>query len=546
MKQINGFILALLAFSLQACQNKPNADTIYYNAHFFTMNSQQDSAKVMVVLDGKILAIGGDSLLQAYSAKESIDLKGQYVYPGFNDAHCHFSGYAMDKYKLALFGTKSFDEIIERIKTYSEKNNRLWIEGRGWDQNDWANKAFPNKNQLDSLFPDRPIYLVRIDGHAALCNQKALSLAGINENTLIEGGECVKQNGKLTGLLIDNAMEQVKKIIPMRTEEEILADLKSAEQDCFSFGLCSVTDCGVQAKVFSLLEKAYQNKALQIRNSILFASDSATRNQYLQAKLKATEYFHAIGFKLYADGALGSRGAFLLEEYHDRHGHFGLELLNRDSILSWANQVIKTDYQLCTHAIGDKANRNVLEIYAQVLKGKNDRRWRIEHAQVVKQSDRHYFGDFSIIPSVQPTHATSDMYWAEERLGPQRMPEAYAYQSLLKENNYIPLGTDFPVEEINPLATFCAAVFRQNKSAWPSEGFQKEEALTRHQALLGMTLWAAQAAREEQYKGSLEKGKVADFVVLPVNLYTANLNTIYNTYVVATYLNGKLVYSRKP
>ncbi|MBU3676410.1 MAG: amidohydrolase family protein, partial [Chitinophagaceae bacterium] len=331
MKHIYGFILALLAFTIQACQTKPNADTIFFNGNIITLNNKQGSANVMVVHEGKIIAIGGDSLLQAFSAKETVDLKGQYVYPGFNDAHCHFSGYAMDKYKLALFGTKSFDEIIERIKTYSEQNKRLWIEGRGWDQNDWTSKSFPNKHQLDSLFPDRPIYLVRIDGHAALCNQKALTLAGINENTIIEGGECVKQNGKLTGLLIDNAMEKVKKIIPMRTEEEILADLKNAEQDCFSYGLCSVTDCGVQANVFKILEKAYQNKSLQIRNSIMFASDSVTRNQFMQAKLKATENFHAIGFKLYADGALGSRGAFLLEEYHDRHGHFGLELLNRDS-----------------------------------------------------------------------------------------------------------------------------------------------------------------------------------------------------------------------
>ena len=547
MKQINKHLnylpILLLAFLLNACQ--PKADTIFFNGKIVTLNEQNKLASVMVVQNGKIIAIGQDSLLDAFDVKEKIDLKGKFIYPAFNDAHCHFSGYAMDKYKLALFGTRSFDEIIERIKTYSQTNQRTWIEGRGWDQNDWKTNDFPNKSQLDSLFPDRPIYLVRIDGHAALCNQKALNLAGINEHTEVAGGECVKQNGQLTGLLIDNAMELVKKIIPSRSDKEILADLKEAEQDWCKYGLCSVTDCGVQAKVFQLLEKAYQKQELKIRNSIMFASDSATKRIYLQAKLTPTEYFHAIGFKLYADGALGSRGAYLLEEYHDRHNHYGIELLSRDSLLAWANQVYQTNYQLCTHAIGDKANRNVLEIYAQVLKGKNNRRWRIEHAQVVHENDRHYFGEYNIIPSVQPTHATSDMYWAEQRLGPHRMPTAYAYKSLLKENNFIPLGTDFPVEEVNPLATFCAAVFRQNQAAWPANGFQKEEALSRHEALLGMTLWAARAANEEHIKGTLEPGKVADFVILPIDLYKADLKTIDQTNIEATDRKGQCVYRLK-
>lgn len=536
------FISLFIACIYCACNTKQEVDLIITDAHVFVANETFDTASTLIIDKGNIVAVGNNELLKQYQSKETLRLNGKYVYPGFNDAHCHFSGYAMDKYKLALFGTKSWSAIITRLVDYNKTNNREWIEGRGWDQNDWEKKEFPTKKDLDSLFPTKPVYLVRIDGHAALCNQKALDLAGINNNTQIEGGEFIKQNGELTGLLIDRAMDLVKAAIPSRTEKEIFSDLQQAQNDCVALGLTSVTDCGVTKAVYQIIEKAYLNNELQIRNSIMLASDDETKTTYINQTIPATPYLHVIGFKLYADGALGSRGAALINDYHDRHGHKGYTLLNRDSLLEWANAVAKTQYQLCTHAIGDQANRTVLEVYAQVLKGKNNKRWRVEHAQVVDPTDLHYFGEFSIIPSVQPTHATSDMYWAEQRLGGNRIRNAYAYQTLLKQNNYIPLGTDFPVEEINPLATFCAAVFRQNKDQWPKQGFQKEESLTRQQALLGMTLWAAKAAHEEQYKGSLEKGKVADLVILNSNLMTASLPEIYNAPIVATYINGKAIY----
>lgn len=543
MSRIQISFTILFVSILMACGQKKSADLILTNGHIYLANESFDTASTIIVKDGKILAIGNDSLLNEYQSKETVNLNGAYVYPGFNDAHCHFSGYAMDKYKLALFGTGSWNEVLARIVDYNKTNKRVWIEGRGWDQNDWKIKEFPTKKDLDSLFPNTPIYLVRIDGHAALCNQKALDIAAISINSTVEGGEFLKQDGELTGILIDKAMDLVKSKIPLRTEDEIIDDLIQAQHDCFALGLTSVTDCGVTKSVYQTIEKAYQKKALHIRNSIMLASDQETKNAYIGQTIPSTPYLHVIGFKLYADGALGSRGASLINDYHDRHGHRGLDLLNRDSLQAWANDIIKTDYQLCTHAIGDQANRTVLQVYANVLKSKNDRRWRIEHAQVVAPSDRHFFGEYSIIPSVQPTHATSDMYWAEQRLGSSRIESAYAYQSLLQQNNYIPLGTDFPVEEINPLATFCAAVFRQNKNQWPEEGFQKKEALTRREALLGMTLWAAKAAREEHYKGSLEKGKVADMVIMNCNLMTANLPEIYDAPIVATYVNGKVVYT---
>lgn len=543
MSRIQISFTILFVSILMACGQKKSADLILTNGHIYLANKSFDTASTIIVKDGKILAIGNDSLLNEYQSKETVNLNGAYVYPGFNDAHCHFSGYAMDKYKLALFGTGSWNEVLSRIVDYNKTNKRVWIEGRGWDQNDWKIKEFPTKKDLDSLFPNTPIYLVRIDGHAALCNQKALDIAAISINSTVEGGEFLKQDGELTGILIDKAMDLVKSKIPLRTEDEIIDDLIQAQLDCFALGLTSVTDCGVTKSVYQTIEKAYQKKALHIRNSVMLASDQETKNAYIGQTIPSTPYLHVIGFKLYADGALGSRGASLINDYHDRHGHRGLDLLNRDSLQAWANDIIKTDYQLCTHAIGDQANRTVLQVYANVLKSKNDRRWRIEHAQVVAPSDRHFFGEYSIIPSVQPTHATSDMYWAEQRLGSSRIESAYAYQSLLQQNNYIPLGTDFPVEEINPLATFCAAVFRQNKNQWPEEGFQKKEALTRREALLGMTLWAAKAAREEHYKGSLEKGKVADMVIMNCNLMTANLPEIYDAPIVATYVNGKVVYT---
>ncbi len=539
-------ILYILSFLILIAGCKPNnADFIIKNAHIYTVNEQFDTAQVLVVKDGKILAVGGNELLNQYHAVNTLNANGNYIYPGFIDAHCHFSGYAMDKYKLELFNTKSFQEVVGKVVDYARTNKRTWIEGRGWDQNDWASKEFPTKDTLDKLFPSTPIILMRIDGHAILCNQKALDLAGINANTKVEGGEVVLKDGKLTGLLIDNALDLVKKIIPKRTQEEVTKDFISAQEDCFALGLTSLAECGIKNYIVKWLIDAGEKNKLNIRLAIFLEDEKANYDDYLHQKPYKGTRVKIVGYKIYADGALGSRGAYLLADYNDRHGHRGQLLKSMDSLRYIAQQLIKTDYQLSVHSIGDGASREVLKIYAEALQGKNDRRWRLEHAQVLDPADFNLFGTYSIIPSVQPTHATSDMYWADDRLGEPRIKSAYAYNDLLKQNNWLPLGTDFPVEHLNPLYTFYAAVFRMDKKHFPANGFQPENALSRKDALRGITIWAAKSTFDEKERGSIEVGKQADFVMLPTDLMHDTPDSIYNTKVIATYLQGDRVYPNR-
>jgi len=538
------YILLLICItSLFACQ-QPQADLIIKNAKIYTVNNQFDTASVMVIKDGKFIAIGNEQLLSQYKADSMLDAEGQYIYPGFMDAHCHFTGYAKDQYKLALFGTKSFAEVIEKLNAYALTNKRAWIEGRGWDQNDWENKNFPVKDTLDVLFPNTPVFLMRIDGHAILCNQKALDLAQIDQNTKITGGEVEIVNGKLTGMLFDNAVDLMKKVLPPRTSDEIIQDFVQAEQACVRLGLTSIVDCGINKSTVENLQTAYKENKLQIRSAVMLSDEKENYDTYLHQKPYRDDKMHIVGYKVYADGALGSRGAYLLDAYSDKHNHYGYLLTPIDSMQSIAQKVYQTNYQLCTHAIGDKANREVLKIYASVLKEKNDRRWRVEHAQVLNQLDFHLFGDYSIIPSVQPTHATSDMYWAKDRIGPERIKFAYAYKQLLTQNNWLPLGTDFPVESLNPLYTYYAAVFRVDKNMYPTEGFEKENALDRIDALKGITIWAAKSVFEEDVKGSIEPGKMADFVIVPIDLLHADAKSIYNATIFQTYIGGKKVYQQ--
>ncbi len=539
----NSLLFLGFLFLLAAC-NTQEADLIVYNAQVNTINDSLAVYESFAIKDGKFIAIGTNEEVKKIKSKKTIDAKGQFVYPGLIDAHCHFTGYAMDSYKLDLFGTKSFEEIIKKVNDYSKTCDREWIEGRGWDQNDWPNKKFPSKEQLDELFPDKPVFLLRVDGHAALCNQKALNIAKITCDYTVEGGENILKNGNCTGLLIDNAIEEVRQYIPKLIAEEANDYFKKMEAECFSYGLTSVVDCGVYDYVIDWVQQAYKDD-LKIRSSFMLSDTKENFDRFLNNKPKQTERFNVFGFKFYTDGALGSRGAFLLEDYKDRHNHRGFLLKPADSLKLAAEQLINSNYQMCSHAIGDGAVRTILEIYAGVLKGKNDKRWRVEHAQVVNENDFHYFGDYSIVPSVQPTHATSDMYWADERLGDKRLKDAYAYKKLLDQYGWLPLGTDFPVEYINPLYTFCSAVWRQDAKEYPSEGFQKENALTRVEALKGMTIWAAKSTFEENEKGSIEVGKYADFILTDLDLLQDDFLKIRNGKISKTFVGGEEVYSSK-
>ena len=534
--------LVILLFSVFISAQK-NADLIIKNAKIYTVNNNFDVAEAMAISEGKILAVGKNAeILKKFKSKNIQNLQGKTVFPGFIDAHCHFTGYATDKWKCELWGTKSWDEVISRITEYSKNAPMEWLYGRSWDQNDWPIKEFPNKEKLDQLFPNRPVYLKRIDGHAAIANQKALDIAGIDLNTKLNGGEVEQKNGKLTGVLIDNAMLLVEKHLPQISDEMAINYFGELQKECFSYGLTSLHDCGITEHTLSLLEKAQSQNKLQMKIFALLEDNPNYYDRWVKKGRYTNKNITVGGFKVYSDGALGSRGACLIHDYSDKKDWKGFLLSERKHFENLAKKLKNSNLQMCTHAIGDSANRTILQIYGDVLGIKNNRRWRIEHAQIVDKNDFNLFAKYSIIPSVQPTHATSDMYWAEERLGKERLKYSYAYEDLLKQNGWLPLGTDFPVEEINPFKTFLAAVARKDSKNYPANGFQKENALTREQTIRGMTIWAAKGSFEENEKGSLEVGKSADFIILNQDLMTVPETEILNTKVLETWSSGKKVY----
>ncbi len=541
----NFALVVLIGCALSACHIKKHADLIIKNAKVYTVDSSFTIAEAFAVSDGKIIATGSTKdIMNDYKANEIIDAEGKAVFPGFIDAHTHFLRYGQGLQNANLEGTKSWEEVINKLKAYATENPDGWLVGRGWDQNDWAKKEFPEKSKLDSLFPNRPVILTRIDGHAAIVNQFALDSAKIVAGQKLVGGEIKVKNGSLTGVLVDNAVGLVTAIIPAFNSQQNTGALLDAAQNCFSVGLTTVDDCGIDYTDAILIDSLQKAGNLKMRIYVML-SDAEKNYDYLfkRGKIK-TKYLNVRSFKVYGDGALGSRGACLLAPYSDEAGHYGFLLSAPQHFREVAQKIAAHDFQMCTHAIGDSANRTILKIYADILKGKNDKRWRIEHAQVIHPDDFKWFGANSIIPSVQPTHATSDMYWAKDRLGIERVKSAYAYRQLLNQNGWIALGTDFPVEQINPLYTFYAAVVRKDLNRFPVGGFQMENALTREQALRGMTIWAAKANFEEREKGSLEKGKFADFVILDGDLMTANENTLPNIKVVQTFIGGRNVYQR--
>lgn len=537
----------LLSFSLLlSCNTKEKVDLLVYNGTIYTVDSSFSSKEAMAIKEGKIVETGTTAELQKkYSAAESVDANGKFIYPGFIDAHAHFVGYGLGLQTVNLVGTGSWEEIIDKLKAFAATNPDGWLIGRGWDQNDWAVKEFPDNKLLNELFPDRPVFLTRVDGHAAVVNQKALDAAGVKAGYKLTGGDVEVKNGQLTGLLIDNAVDLVSAKIPTPTEEQFKKALQAAEKNCFAVGLTTIDDCGLDYQQALAIYALQQKKELKMRLYIML-SDTRANIDYLHSdRLTKTDRINIRGLKVYADGALGSRGACVLEPYHDKPDWSGFLLSSLYHFDSVAQVLRKRDLQMCTHAIGDSGNRAILNIYAKYLKGKNDLRWRIEHAQVVNQNDFNLFGANSIIPSVQPTHATSDMYWAADRLGAERVKGAYAYKQLLQQNGWLPLGTDFPVEDISTFKTFYAAVVRKDTKGWPEAGYQMENALTREEALRGMTIWAAKSNFEEKEKGSLEKGKYADFVILDKDLLKVADTDILSTTVLKTFLNGEKVYEKK-
>lgn len=547
MKSLINKLLILIATTLFfGCNPSEKIDLIVHNAKVYTVNDNFDITDAIAINNGKIIAVGPENEIKnKYLAKEYLDAKKRPIYPGFIDSHCHFVGYAKSLQQVNLVGTTSFNEVLEKVVEFSNSNSTKWITGRGWDQNDWEIKEYPSKQQLDSIFPDQPVCLRRIDGHAALVNQKALDIAKINTSTKIEGGIIEKINGQLTGILIDNAVDLIMDIIPDFNEEELSKALLKAEQDLFKVGLTTVDDAGLNRSQIETIEQLQKDSLLKIKVYAMISAKPELFDYYLKKGPYKTDRLNVSSFKFYADGALGSRGACLLEPYSDiiEQQHYGLLIEQQSFYENYAQQLYDKGFQMNTHCIGDSANRMIMNIYKNVLKTTNDKRWRIEHAQVINPDDFKTFAEYTIIPSVQPTHATSDMYWAKDRLGETRVKTAYAYKQLLQQNGLIALGTDFPIEGINPINTFYAAVVRKDAKEFPTNGFQIENALTREEALKGMTIWAAISNFEETEKGSIEVGKNADFILLNDDIITTKENAILNTKVLATYINGEKVFS---
>lgn len=541
MKKVFLFILLPFLFS---CSVQQNADLIVHNAKVYTVDDNFSVAEAFAVKDGKIIEVGTSAqLLKKYSGEE-MDAGGKAVYPGFIDGHAHFYNYGSGLQNADLTGTKSWDEILRKLKDFANDNKSEWIVGRGWDQNDWELKEFPDNQKLNELFPNTPVILSRVDGHAAIANKTALDLAGIKPGQLVSGGEIETINGQLTGILVDNAEGLVYAKIPSPDKKQIEESLLDAQANCFAVGLTTVTDCGISHKLIPVIDALQKNNKLKMRIYGMLHDSKENFDYLFKNGAFKTERLNINSFKVYADGALGSRGARLLEPYSDKPGSSGFLLSDKKHYAEVARQIADKGFQMNTHAIGDSANREILNVYARVLKGKNDRRWRIEHAQVVNQADFKLFGENNVIPSVQSTHATSDMYWAGDRLGPVRVKGAYAFKQLLDQNGWIILGTDFPVEDINPMYTFYAAVVRKDMKGYPAQGYQTENALSREEALRGMTIWAAKGNFEEKEKGSIEKGKFADFIILDQDIMKADAAELYKVRVLKTFVNGESVYSK--
>lgn len=540
LKHASFFLAACMLLASCAYKNK-EADLVVRNARIYTMDGDNHVHEAMAIKDGRILELGAEyQIINRYRAKAVFDAGTHAIYPGFIDGHAHFLGYGLNKRKVDLAGAKSWSEVLARVRAYAQAHpGNGWLLGRGWDQNLWPEQVNPVNDSLNALFPDRPVLLQRIDGHAAVVNAAALNSAGLTATSTIAGGLLEVRDGVPTGLLLDNAVSVFQRIFDDADEATKRSALLDAQRDALAVGLTMVCDAGLDAGTIDLMRRMQGEGVLKIRIYAMLADDSLNLERYTSGP-SIGERLIVRAVKAYADGALGSRGALLLRPYSDdpTAGH-GLQLADRDHFLKVARWCKAHGFQMATHCIGDSANRLLLGVYGEVLGGTNDLRWRIEHAQCMDPHDFSLFKTYNIIPSVQPTHATSDMRWAADRLGPERLANAYANARLMEQNGMVALGTDFPVEAIDPLKTFYAAVVRKDANGLPAGGFQPRDALSRADALRGMTVWNALATFTEKDLGTLEVGKFADFTVVDRDLLTVPEAELLRAKVTATYINGE-------
>ena len=533
----------------------PRADLILTNARIYTSDADRPFVEAMAVQGGKVAFVGSErgALALRGPSTQVLDLEGNTVIPGMVDAHAHFLGLGEALANVDLTGTRSYAEVVERVAAAARSAPAgSWITGRGWDQNDWGNTAFPTHEALSQAVPDHPVYLTRVDGHAALANAAAMKVAGIDANTPDpSGGRVLRDDsGAATGVFVDNAQRLVGRAIPPQTREQRRDALLAAMKEMHRWGLTGIHDAGSARATIDLYEELAQSGQLQLRTYVLISDDSSALAHYFARGPQSALYDNMVwirSIKLYADGALGSRGAALLDPYTDDPNNSGLLVSAPEHIEDVASRALEHGFQLATHAIGDRGNRIVLDAYDHALTARPtaDHRFRVEHAQILSHDDVPRFAELDVIPSMQAVHQTSDMYWAANRLGAARLPGAYAWRSLLDTGLPIPNGSDFPVERVNPLFSFHSAVSRQDDADWPTGGWYPEQRMTRDEALKSMTLWPAYAGFQEEIMGSLTPGKLADFVVLDQDIMRVPVEAILDTNVLSTWVGGKAVYERK-
>jgi predicted amidohydrolase YtcJ len=565
-------LLTILTLSLiiSACQEQPATPSntpptptatkqfsdvsIVHNAAVYTSDLDSPLVEAFAYQGNKFIATGATKALQQkYPGAESIDMQGATIIAGIIDAHGHLLGLGQSLVNVDLRGTKSKSEILEVLK--SRASSMLpgqWLLGRGWDQNDWDVIELPTAADLDLAFPDRPVWLERVDGHANWGNSNAMAVATaeLNGTWQPEGGEISRdKNGNATGVFVDNAVTLIQAYVPDETDQELTNALTLAMNKTASVGLTGMHDAGTSLRVWRLLEQLKQNQGLGIR--VYAMANGATQMlDYLCDKgsiIDPSAMLTSRSIKLYSDGALGSRGAALLSEYSDDPGNLGLLIESQETLTKHSTRAVNCGLQVNIHAIGDRGNRVTLDVLeaanAEDAAANNPGRHRIEHSQLIAIQDFQRFKDLNLIASVQPTHATSDMYWAEQRVGAERIKGAYAWQKFAELGIPLALGSDFPVEKPEPLLGFYAAVSRQDDKGWPDGGWYPNEKLSRQQALHGFTIGAAFAAFQEDQLGSITAGKFADFVVLSNDIMTVPVDDILNTKILKTVINGNTVFS---
>jgi hypothetical protein len=546
--------LLVLAFLLVPCvavAQQP-ADLVVHNAQIYTMNDAQPEAEALAVRDGRLLMVGSDADVRAaYPDARRLDADGQTIIPGLIDAHGHLMGLGMSLIEADLVGTASIDGVIERLQAFAEDlPEGAWITGRGWDQNDWPSDGFPTRQDLDAAFPDRPVWLTRIDGHAAWGNTAALQAVGLDSLRRMEapeGGSILRaDDGTPTGVFVDAAMGIVENEVPPPSDAEQDTALARALDRTARLGLTGVHDAGADLETIRRYQRFIDEGRFPLRLYAMIGGRGDTFDHFCEEG-PMPDYKGRLAVrsvKYYIDGALGSRGAALLSAYSDDPGNRGLLQQQPATFQQNVYRALECGFQVNTHAIGDRGNRIVLDAYKQALDslGRTRGRHRIEHAQIVAPSDLDRFAELDVIASMQPTHATSDMPWAEDRLGPDRIEGAYAWQTLLDRGARLAFGSDFPVEDVDPMEGIYAAVTRQNAAGEPAGGWHPEETVTRRQAIKGFTLDAAYAAFQEDELGSLEPGKRADFVVLSNDIMEVPAQAILDTEIIATFIDGTAVY----